>query len=164
VIGWESQPITNTIAAIYRAEYLYQAFRCEFLNNHCTRSVSLQYEMGSMTESIPILNGGSKSNGHYPLPLKQSGSLDKFDSEDVTPVIGREFPSANIVDDFLNAPDGDALLRDLAITSKFSPFQRPWAFKYQLSYKSASEVLSSSAHKTISPTTYKSSSSKSWAN
>lgn len=84
--------------------------------------MSVEYDMGSVAESIPILNGGSKTNGHYPQPLKQSGSLDKFDSEDVTPVIGREFPSANIVNDFLNAPDADALLRDLAITSKFSPF------------------------------------------
>lgn len=80
--------------------------------------------MGSIAESIPILNGRSKANAHsaYPQPLKQSGSLDKFDSEDVTPVIGREFPATNIVDDFLNAPDADALLRDLAITSKFILF------------------------------------------
>ncbi|KAK5050862.1 hypothetical protein LTR84_003421 [Exophiala bonariae] len=74
--------------------------------------------MGSIAESIPILNGGSKSKEQsaYPKPLKQSGSLDKFDSEDVTPVIGREFPTANIVDDLLNAADADTLLRDLAIT------------------------------------------------
>lgn len=80
--------------------------------------------MGSIAESIPILNGSSKANGHsaYPQPLKQSGSLDKFDSEEVTPVIGREFPSTNIVDDLLNAPDADTLLRDLAITSKFILF------------------------------------------
>lgn len=77
--------------------------------------------MGSIAGSIPILNGGSKTDGHYPQSLKQSGSLDKFESEDVTPVIGREFPSANIVDDFLNSADSDTLLRDLAITSKFSP-------------------------------------------
>ena len=47
--------------------------------------------------------------------------MKKFESEDITPVIGREFPSANIVEDFLNAPDGDTLLRDLAITSKYPP-------------------------------------------
>ncbi|KEF51980.1 uncharacterized protein A1O9_11970 [Exophiala aquamarina CBS 119918] len=72
--------------------------------------------MGSIAASIPIVNGGSKPDARYPQPLKQSGTLDKFESEDVTPVIGREFPSANFVDDFLNAADSDNLLRDLAIT------------------------------------------------
>ncbi|KAL1847176.1 hypothetical protein Plec18170_008740 [Paecilomyces lecythidis] len=52
----------------------------------------------------------------YPTPLKASGSLDKFPFEETTPVIGREFPSVNIVDDILNAPDSDKLVRDLAIT------------------------------------------------
>ncbi|KAF2702763.1 taurine catabolism dioxygenase [Pleomassaria siparia CBS 279.74] len=52
----------------------------------------------------------------YPAPLKKSGALDKFEFEDSTPVIGREFLSVNIVDDLLNAKDADALLRDLAIT------------------------------------------------
>ena len=52
-------------------------------------------------------------------PLKKSGSLEStFAFEEVTPAIGREYPSANIVDDFLNSANGDELLRDLAITSK----------------------------------------------
>ena len=50
-------------------------------------------------------------------PLGLAGVLDKFQSEDTTPVIGREFTGVNIVDDLLNADDADALLRDLAITS-----------------------------------------------
>jgi hypothetical protein len=48
-------------------------------------------------------------------PLKQTGVLDQYESFDVTPVIGREFPKANLVD-WLNAPNSDALIRDLAIT------------------------------------------------
>ncbi|CAK7205871.1 hypothetical protein SEUCBS139899_008651 [Sporothrix eucalyptigena] len=48
-------------------------------------------------------------------PLKLTGVLDKFKSFDVTPTIGREFPEADVVD-WLNHPDADALLRDLAIT------------------------------------------------
>ena len=79
-----------------------------------------QNKMGSIAESIPVLNGSSKLDGHHPQPLKQSGALEKFEYEDITPVIGREFPSANIVDDFLNAADADTLLRDVAITSEFS--------------------------------------------
>lgn len=52
-------------------------------------------------------------------PLKKNGALDAaFPFEDSTPVIGREYPTANIVDDLLNAPNSDELLRDLAITSK----------------------------------------------
>lgn len=49
-------------------------------------------------------------------PLQLSGSLDSFESFDVTPIIGREFPTANLVD-WLNAPNADELIRDLAITS-----------------------------------------------
>lgn len=54
-------------------------------------------------------------------PLKLSGSLDKFGFDDTTPVIGREFPTLNIVDDVLNAPNADELLRELAVTSKLKP-------------------------------------------
>ena len=55
-----------------------------------------------------------------PKPLKLSGALDKFKSFDVTPVIGREFPDLNLVA-LMESPESDALLRDLAITSKVSP-------------------------------------------
>ena len=51
-----------------------------------------------------------------PQPLKLSGILDSYESFDVTPVIGKEFPTANLVD-WLNAPNADDLIRDLAITS-----------------------------------------------
>ncbi|KAK3074043.1 hypothetical protein LTR53_003822, partial [Teratosphaeriaceae sp. CCFEE 6253] len=48
-------------------------------------------------------------------PLKLSGALDKFEHEDVTPVIGREYPHVDIVNDLLKADNADELLRDLAI-------------------------------------------------
>jgi len=48
-------------------------------------------------------------------PLEYRGKLDEFDSFDVTPVIGREFPDAKLVD-WLRAPNSDELLRDLAVT------------------------------------------------
>ena len=50
-------------------------------------------------------------------PLKRSGALDTFAWEDTTPVIGREYPKLNIVDDILNAENAEALLTELAITS-----------------------------------------------
>lgn len=57
----------------------------------------------------------------YPPPLIKTGSLDqKFKFDEVTPVIGREYPEANIVDDILNASNADELIRDLAITSEFA--------------------------------------------
>lgn len=51
-------------------------------------------------------------------PLKLSGGLDRFDWDDTTPIIGREFPRLNIVNDVLNAQNADELIRELAITSK----------------------------------------------
>jgi hypothetical protein len=61
---------------------------------------------------------GTKS---HPSPLTKSGALDKqFKYEEATPVVGREYPEVNIVDDVLNAPNADELIRDLAITSKLS--------------------------------------------
>ncbi len=50
-------------------------------------------------------------------PLKLSGVLDQFTSFEVTPVIGKEFPNADLAK-WLRAPNGDELLRDLAITSE----------------------------------------------
>lgn len=51
-------------------------------------------------------------------PLKLSGALESYESFDVTPIIGREFPKANLVE-WLDAQNSDELLRDLAITSKY---------------------------------------------
>lgn len=50
-------------------------------------------------------------------PYKISGALNEYESFEVTPVIGREFPKANLVE-WLDAPNSDDLIRDLAITSK----------------------------------------------
>jgi len=50
-------------------------------------------------------------------PLKLSGALDSYESFDVTPIIGREFPTANLTE-WLDAPNSDELIRDLAITSE----------------------------------------------
>lgn len=60
---------------------------------------------------------GPTDQPRYPTPLKPSGALDEFAFEEATPIIGREYPTVNIVDDLLNAPNSDELLRDLAITS-----------------------------------------------
>ncbi|KAF7560160.1 hypothetical protein G7046_g4004 [Stylonectria norvegica] len=59
---------------------------------------------------IPIISKGQSRQ-----PLKLSGALKPYESFDVTPSIGREFPKANI-SEWLNAPNSDELIRDLAIT------------------------------------------------
>ena len=56
-------------------------------------------------------------------PLKLKGALDHFESFDVTPTIGREFVGVNLAK-WLRAPNSDELIRDLAITSTFSPFSQ----------------------------------------
>lgn len=51
-------------------------------------------------------------------PIQLSGALDKFESFDVTPVIGKEFPKANLAQ-WLEAPNADELIRDLAVTGNY---------------------------------------------
>lgn len=46
-------------------------------------------------------------------PLRPTGILDEFHHVDLTPVIGREYPAASLVD-WINAPDADELLKELA--------------------------------------------------
>ncbi|KAJ5082536.1 hypothetical protein N7532_011579 [Penicillium argentinense] len=70
---------------------------------------------GIQDSSIPLRPAPS-SGSSYPAPLQLSGALDKFSFEETTPAIGREFHNVNIVDDLLNAPNADELVRDLAIT------------------------------------------------
>jgi hypothetical protein len=75
----------------------------------------------SITETavpaVHIVEGKLPLKGTERVPLKLDGALDAFESFDVTPIIGREFPNASLKD-FLRAPNSDELLRDLAITGR----------------------------------------------
>ena len=78
--------------------------------------------MATITETVPItvdaeINDKVKPSARKALHL--SGVLDQYDHFDVTPVIGREFPNASLKE-WLEAPNADELLRDLAITSMFA--------------------------------------------
>ena len=53
-------------------------------------------------------------------PLKSTGALEQYEYFDVTPIIGREFPKADIVE-WLQASNSDELLRELALTSTLLP-------------------------------------------
>lgn len=51
-------------------------------------------------------------------PLQPNGPLDDYGWFDVTPVIGRGYPTANLKD-WHHAPNSDELLKELAITSEY---------------------------------------------
>ncbi|KAL1614755.1 hypothetical protein SLS54_009512 [Diplodia seriata] len=76
--------------------------------------------MSTVTETAQVLVDNTKeklgsATSTHREPLKLSGVLDQYDQFDVTPVIGKEFPNANLKE-WLEAPNSDELLRDLAIT------------------------------------------------
>ena len=56
------------------------------------------------------------SSNQYPVPLVYSGSLDDYEHFDVTAVIGREYPGAQLSEILQD----DAKIRDLAITGNRS--------------------------------------------
>jgi len=75
-------------------------------------------ELKSEKKPAPAVQAPTTESQHKE-PLKLSGALDKFESFDVTPVIGREFVGVNLAE-WLKAPNSDELIRDLAITSRWS--------------------------------------------
>ena len=72
---------------------------------------------GILANQVEANGLASHSKGLFREPFKPSGALDTFAWEDTTPVIGREYPKLNIVDDILNAENAEALLTELAIKS-----------------------------------------------
>ena len=77
--------------------------------------------MTTITETIAITTDSKPESAvrtGKAKPLKLSGALDNYDSFDVTPIIGREFPNASLKE-WLEAPNSDELIRDLAITSEY---------------------------------------------
>ena len=53
---------------------------------------------------------------HYPTPLVYSGSLDQYESFDLTTVIGKEFPTVQLTELLKD----DSKIKELAITGSFS--------------------------------------------
>jgi hypothetical protein len=107
-------------------------------------------------DELPALKTGHSK------PLELSGALDQFSAFDVTPVIGREFGTDANLADWIQAPNSDELLRDLAITSTQSLYQCCKTLAYISGIQSHSAALSSSASRTTSPTTSKRCSYSAW--
>jgi hypothetical protein len=69
----------------------------------------------SKARTIPEIKksvAGLTQSASFPAPLEYSGTLDHYESFDVTSVIGREFPKVQLTDILKD----DAKIRDLAIT------------------------------------------------
>lgn len=83
-------------------------------NNLCLATMAIA------TETVTATTNADKTAfeaNKYRQPLKLQGALDQYESFDVTPVIGKEFPTASLKQ-WLKAPSSDELLRDLAITGR----------------------------------------------
>ncbi|KAI4767266.1 putative TfdA family taurine dioxygenase, partial [Aureobasidium sp. EXF-8846] len=57
----------------------------------------------------------SEARSRLAKPLEYSGLLDSYQNSDLTPVIGREYHGLQVAD-LLAAKNGDALIRDIAVT------------------------------------------------
>jgi hypothetical protein len=80
---------------------------------------SIDVSTNAATQGVEALKLAATSTTNLQIePLQLKGALDQYESFDVTPVIGREFPTVSLKE-WLQAPNSDELLRDLAITSEF---------------------------------------------
>lgn len=70
---------------------------------------------GSNGTSVGVSDHGIPTScPSCPEPLKYSGSLDHLPFFEITPIIGREYPTVKVID-ILNAPNFEQQIRDLAI-------------------------------------------------
>ncbi|KAM6508260.1 hypothetical protein FALCPG4_018137 [Fusarium falciforme] len=85
-----------------------------------TNILPIKQELKFADDSVPTSEHGELPRlfTNHRDPLKLSGALEKFESFDVTPVIGREFVGVDLAN-LLRAPNSDELIRDLAITIFF---------------------------------------------
>lgn len=66
---------------------------------------------------IPVHPGKLAATNASAKPwVKNTGALDQYEHFEVTPVIGREYTSINLVE-LLEAPNSEELLKELALTS-----------------------------------------------
>jgi hypothetical protein len=83
---------------------------------------SIEATKAALKEEVKS-NEASENNGEYiRQPLKLAGVLDKYESFDVTPIIGKEFVNAQL-SEWLAAENSDELIRDLAITGELTDLE-----------------------------------------
>ncbi|KAL3473831.1 hypothetical protein BJX99DRAFT_248651 [Aspergillus californicus] len=66
-------------------------------------------------DHLSVRGGHPESRPRISRPLQYSGSLNAYQSQDLTPVIGREYEGLQVVD-ILRSPECDRLIQDLAVT------------------------------------------------
>ncbi|CAK3882264.1 family taurine catabolism dioxygenase [Lecanosticta acicola] len=71
--------------------------------------------IAQQVEDASTEHGSRAGNRQSTNPLKPTGALDQYPHIELTPVIGREYPTASLVE-WLQAPNADELLQELAYT------------------------------------------------
>lgn len=77
----------------------------------------------SIEDDVQNISLKSKDDNNVRKTLQSNGALDHYESFDLTPVIGKEYPTANLVE-WINSPNADELLRELAYQSMHSHVTR----------------------------------------
>ena len=72
---------------------------------------------GNIIPEVLEVPSPSEARTRLPKPLEYSGLLDSYQNSDLTPVIGREYHGLQVAD-VLAAKNGDALIRDIAVTGQ----------------------------------------------
>ena len=83
---------------------------------------SAKMSAATSTEHVPDeTRPESENERSFKGPLQLSGALDQYQTFNVTPNIGTEFPDTSLKE-WIESPNSDELLRDLAITSMFDVY------------------------------------------
>ncbi|KXH69391.1 TfdA family Taurine catabolism dioxygenase TauD, partial [Colletotrichum salicis] len=87
----------------------------DYTASHPVKSQKINNDImpSAVSTGSNIVGGNSAARPRLSKPLVYSGSLDKYKSADITPVIGREYEGLQVVD-LLKADD--QVIRDLAAT------------------------------------------------
>ncbi|ESZ92330.1 putative Alpha-ketoglutarate-dependent taurine dioxygenase [Sclerotinia borealis F-4128] len=100
------------------AEHIHEKLVPHSLYSPASDRATVQEALSTEEPAPPVQVLNAPASEQHREPLKLSGVLDRFESFDVTPVIGREYVDVNLAG-WLKAPNSDELLRNLAITIFF---------------------------------------------
>jgi hypothetical protein len=95
--------------------------RSSQLNVHSYLAPTKSIKMPTVIEEThsPIRGGHPDARPRISRPLEYSGSLDRYQNQDLTPVIGREYEGLQVAE-ILQSSDRDQLIQDLAATSRLN--------------------------------------------
>lgn len=79
---------------------------------------------GNIIPEVLEVPSPTEARSRLAKPLVYSGLLDSYQNSDLTPVIGREYHGLQVAD-VLAAKNGDALIRDIAVTGQSDDLMNP---------------------------------------